>query len=85
MKKQCVLVGIVVAGALVRDRRVRAAQSAEPAAAPGNGSNGPGRRFGARRLRLPKGVSADGKPLPAGTYQVRLGYGTGSRALPPWA
>jgi hypothetical protein len=23
-------------------------------------------------VRLPKGVSADGKPLPAGTYQVRL-------------
>jgi hypothetical protein len=23
-------------------------------------------------IRLPKGVTADGKPLPAGTYQVRL-------------
>ena len=31
-------------------------------------------------VRLPKAVSADGKPLPAGTYQVRL---TGQEAGPP--
>jgi hypothetical protein len=31
-------------------------------------------------VRLPKNVTADGKPLPAGTYQVRL---TGQEAGPP--
>jgi hypothetical protein len=31
-------------------------------------------------VRLPKAVTADGKPLPAGTYQVRL---TGQEAGPP--
>ncbi len=31
-------------------------------------------------VRIPKAVTADGKPLPAGTYQVRL---TGQEAGPP--
>jgi hypothetical protein len=33
-------------------------------------------------VRVPKGVKADGKPLPAGTYQVRL---TAQTATPPAA
>ena len=69
MKKQCVLVGIMMAGPLVAERRVRAAQGAEPAAAAGNGRTAPAGDLALGSVRLPKGVSADGKPLPAGTYR----------------
>jgi hypothetical protein len=72
MKKQCVLVGIVVAGSLYasdafaqhKAPNQQPPQATEAAAPTGDLALG--------SVRLPKGVSADGKPLPAGTYQVRL-------------
>jgi hypothetical protein len=72
MKKQLVLVGIVLAGSLYTTQAAaqhkapnqQPPQAAEAAAPAGDAALG--------TVRLPKGVSADGKPLPAGTYQVRL-------------
>ena len=72
MKKQCVLVGIMVAGTLYASDALaqhkapnqQPPQAAEAAAPVGDLALG--------SVSLPKGVTADGKPLPAGTYQVRL-------------
>jgi hypothetical protein len=74
MTKQCVLVGVgmMLAGSLYAGDAIaqhkapntQPPQAAEPAAQAGDLALG--------SVRLPKGVSADGKPLPAGTYQVRL-------------
>jgi hypothetical protein len=72
MKKQCVLMGIMLAGSLVASDAMaqhkvpnqQPPQAAEPTAPAGDLALG--------SVRLPKGVSADGKPIPAGTYQVRL-------------
>lgn len=73
MKKQWVLV-CALAGALAVVGSTASAQHAAPnqqpttAAAP----TVPGGDVALGSVRLPRAVSADGKPLPAGTYQVRL-------------
>lgn len=72
MKKQCVLVGIIVAGALVatdafaqhKAPNQQPPQAAEAAAPTGDVALG--------SVRLPRAVLADGKPLAAGTYTVRV-------------
>ena len=72
MRKQWVLVGIL-AGSLDGRPCVRAAQGAEPAAGDRRRTGEPRRAtLALGTVRLPKGTTADGKPLPAGTYQVRL-------------
>jgi hypothetical protein len=72
MKKQCVLMGIVVAGALVatdafaqhKAPNQQPPQATEATAPTGDVTLG--------SIRLPRAVTADGKPLAAGTYTVRL-------------
>lgn len=78
MKKQFILVGML-AGALCATNvlaqhqtpNTQPPQAADPAAPSGDLMLG--------SVRLPKGVTADGKPLAAGTYQVRI---TGQEAGP---
>jgi hypothetical protein len=79
MKKQYVLVGMLAAllcatSALAQHQtpNQQPPQAPDPAAPAGDLMLG--------SVRLPKGVTADGKPLPAGTYQVRL---TAQEATPP--
>jgi hypothetical protein len=71
MKKQCILIGILAASLYAGDAyaqhqapNTQPPQAAEPQSPAGDLVLG--------SVRLPKGVTADGKPLPAGTYQVRL-------------
>jgi len=80
MTKQCILVGIL-AGSLMyaadapaqhKAPNQQPPQAAEAAAPTGDLALG--------TVRLPKGVTADGKPLPAGSYMVRV---TGQEAGPP--
>ena len=73
MKKQCVLMGIVVAGALVATdafAQHKAPNQQPPQATEAAAPTGDAVTLGS--IRLPKGVTADGKPLAAGTYTVRL-------------
>ena len=79
MKKQCILIGVLAASLYAGDAlaqhqtpKEQPPQATEPAAPTGDLALG--------TVRLPKGVTADGKPLPAGTYQVRL---TSQEAGPP--
>lgn len=79
MKKQCILVGMLAASlyagpawAQHQTPKDQPGQAPEPTAPTGELVLG--------SVRLPKGVTADGKPLPAGTYQVRL---TAQEAGPP--
>lgn len=79
MKKQCILIGVLAASLYAGDvlaqhqtPKEQPPQAPEPAAPTGDLALG--------NVRLPKGVTADGKPLPAGTYQVRL---TSQEAGPP--
>ena len=79
--KQLVLVG-AVAGALIAstafaqtkgkdsDQAGHAAPKAQPATAPAPAA--PTGEVALGSVRLPKAVKADGKPLPAGTYVVRV-------------
>jgi hypothetical protein len=72
MRKYWVLVG-VLAGALVAGDAL--AQHQAPKDQPGRAEEAPATATGEATLgsiRLPRAVMADGKPLPAGTYQVRL-------------
>jgi hypothetical protein len=80
MTKQLILVG-VLAGALAyagdapaqhKAPNPQPPQAGEPPAPEGDLALG--------TVRIPKAVTADGKPLPAGTYQVRL---TAKEAGPP--
>ena len=71
MRKQWVLVGILAASLFAGDAlaqhktpKDQPATAAAPAAPTGELALG--------TVRLPHAVTADGKPLPAGTYQVRL-------------
>jgi hypothetical protein len=71
MNKQCILVGILAASLCAADALAQhqtpnqqPPQAAEPAAPTGEMVLG--------TVRVPKGVTADGKPLPPGSYQVRL-------------
>jgi len=80
MKKSFVLVGMMVAGALYASdaRAQHKAPNQQPPQAAEAPATGDAAALGT--VRLPKGVTADGKPLPAGTYQVRL---TTQEAKPP--
>jgi hypothetical protein len=73
MKKQWVLVGIL-AGALVGLGETGAAQHKAPNQQPSTAGapTAPTGEMALGSVRLPRSVTADGKPLPAGTYQVRL-------------
>jgi hypothetical protein len=71
MKKQCTVVAMLAtllyAGSAIAQHQTpnqQPAQAAEPTSPTGELVLG--------TVRVPKGVTADGKPLPAGTYQVRL-------------
>ena len=72
MKKQSVLVGIMMAGLL--SASVASAQHKAPNQQPPQEKDvtAPAGDLALGSVRLPKGVSADGKPLPAGTYSVKL-------------
>jgi hypothetical protein len=73
MKKSLVLVGMMVAGALYASdagAQHKAPNQQPPQAGEAAAPAGDAATLGT--IRLPKGVTADGKPLPAGTYQVRL-------------
>jgi hypothetical protein len=79
MKKQCILIGVLAASLYASDAiaqhqtpKEQPPQAADPAAPTGDVVLG--------TVRLPKGVSADGKPLPPGSYQVRV---TSQEAGPP--
>jgi hypothetical protein len=72
MRKQCVLIGML-AGSLCASTAF--AQHKAPKDQPAQASEAPAPASEALVLgtaRIPKAVTADGKPLPAGTYQVRL-------------
>jgi hypothetical protein len=74
MKKQWVLV-CMLAGALVAvTGHEAAAQHTAPNQQPVtvDAANAPTGEMALGSVRLPRGVTADGKPLAAGTYQVRL-------------
>jgi len=79
MKKQCILVGILVGSLCAADAfaQHKAPNPQPPQAAPPTAPTGD---LVLGSVRLPKGVMADGKPLPSGTYQVRL---TSQEAGPP--
>lgn len=71
MKKQwvlvCVLAGALCGGTAAAQHKApndQPSTAAEPSAPTGDLALG--------SVRLPRAVSADGKPLPAGSYQVRL-------------
>jgi hypothetical protein len=71
MRKQWVLVGIVAAsllGSPAQAQHKTPNQQPATAAAP----TAPTGELALGSVRLPRAVTADGKPLPAGTYQVRL-------------
>jgi hypothetical protein len=79
MKKPYVLVGILAASlsasvvtAQHKAPKDQPPQAAEPPA--------PAEPLVLGSVRVPKGVTADGKPLPPGTYQVRV---TAQEATPP--
>ena len=70
----CVLAGALMSGHAAAQHKAPNQQpptAAAPAAPAGDMALG--------NVRLPRAVSADGKPLPAGTYQVRL---TGQASQP---
>lgn len=71
MKKQWILVG-VLAGSLAATDAF--AQHKAPNQQPGTAGvpPAPTGEMTLGSVRVPKGLTADGKPLPAGTYQVRL-------------
>ena len=71
MTKQCILVGIL-AGSLTAVPAL--AQHTAPKTQPPQAGEptSPSGELVLGNIRLPKGVTADGKPLPAGSYQVKL-------------
>jgi hypothetical protein len=74
MKKQWVLVGILAGALLGHTEQIAVAQhkapNQQPTTAPA--PTAPVGEMALGTVRLPRAVKADGKPLPAGTYQVRL-------------
>ncbi len=72
MKKQCVLAGIIVAGAFVATDAL--AQHKAPNQQPPQATEAvaPAGDVALGSIRLPRAVLADGKPLAAGTYTVRV-------------
>ena len=79
MKKQCILIGVLAvslyasnAFAQHQTPNQQPPQAGDPALQTSDGVLG--------TVRLPKGITADGKALPPGSYQVRL---TSQEAGPP--
>jgi hypothetical protein len=73
MKKQCVLVGIMLAaGSLYANDALAQHKAPNQQPPQATEATAPAGDLALGSVRLPKGVSADGKPLPPGTYQVRL-------------
>lgn len=72
------LVSALVAPALAQSPTGHTAPKAQPQTAPE--PSVPSGEMALGSVRIPKGVKVDGKPLPAGTYQVRL---TAQTASPP--
>jgi hypothetical protein len=74
MTKQWILVGIMAGSLCVAGSTVALAQHQAPNQQPATAAapTAPTGDLALGSIRLPKGVTADGKPLPAGTYQVRV-------------
>ena len=71
MRKQWVLVGILAASLFGSPAQAQhKAPNQQPATA--GPPTAPAGELALGSVRLPRAVTADGKPLPAGTYQVRL-------------
>jgi hypothetical protein len=71
MRKQWVLVGILAASLFGSPAQAQhKAPNQQPATA--DRPTAPAGELALGSVRLPRAVTADGKPLPAGTYQVRL-------------
>jgi len=71
MKKQFVLVGIL-AGALYAGDALAQHKTPNEQPPQAGEATATSEALVLGTVRVPKGVSADGKPLPAGSYQVRL-------------
>ena len=69
MKKQCVLVGIVVAGSLVATDAFAQHKAPNQQPPQATEATAPAGDLALGSVRLPRAVTADGKPLPAGTYR----------------
>ncbi len=80
MKKQWVLV-CVLAGTLTGSNAVaqHKAPNQQPSTTEAAAAGAPTGDVALGSVRLPRGVTADGKPLPAGTYNMKL---TASQAAP---
>jgi hypothetical protein len=80
MRKYWVLMGIVAALLAGRDAM---AQHQAPKEQPNRAEapTAPTGEMNLGQVRLPRAVTADGKPLPAGTYQVRLTAETAKPAV----
>jgi hypothetical protein len=74
MKTQWVLAGALAAAVGLAGAAVASAQHAAPNQQPATAEapKAPTGDLALGTVRLPRAVTADGKPLPAGTYQVRL-------------
>jgi hypothetical protein len=71
MKKQWILVGVLAGSLAAADAFAQhKAPNQQPGTAPA--PTAPTGEMSLGSVRLTKGLTADGKPLPAGTYQVRL-------------
>ncbi|MCA1650036.1 MAG: hypothetical protein LC753_07025, partial [Acidobacteria bacterium] len=71
MKKQWILVGVLAGSLAAADAFAQhKAPNQQPGTAPAPAA--PTGEMALGSVRLTKGLTADGKPLPAGTYQVRL-------------
>jgi hypothetical protein len=71
MKKQWILVGIMASALCASEARAQhTAPNQQPPQA--GAPTAPTGDLVLGSIRIPKGVSADGKPLPAGTYQVKV-------------
>lgn len=73
MKKQCILAGVLAsligAPALVATAQHKAPNQQPNVAPPPTAPQG---EVVLGSVRIPRGVTADGKPLPAGSYQVKV-------------
>jgi len=72
MQKQCVLVGIMLASSLFASDALAQHKAPNQQPPQATEATAPAGDLALGSVRLPKGLSADGKPIPAGTYQVRL-------------
>jgi hypothetical protein len=79
MKKQWVLVGILAGSLGVGDALLAQHKAPKQQPTTAQSPSAPTGEVALGSVRITRGVTADGKPLPAGTYQVRL---TGQEAKP---